>query len=651
MSRAPQPADREGLGHAAARRRSVLLISLVAATLALAAWATTIFTRFPGRGRSNVLDQSDVAAEGNGPSRLDAGLGSLHASTSQRQWRDDDAQFSPESDGWESESFALQAKAKLQQLTRLLTQTDAVRAEDLSAFASDDYLGQPLRPPNLREVVRDKVVTVWREESDTTSEVTAEYRGVRGLARSLSDLSKPLSTARDVQIHVKIHAVALTPTSAKTTVDFEAHGRVNGGTIQQNATWLCDWSRRDHANPKLTSIRVTSFEEVLGRAPQATWFTDCTESVLERNDSFRQQLGFGLNHYLRRIERVHGMQVYARTGLAVGDVNGDGLDDLYLCQPGGLPNRLYIQNPDGTATDRSQAAGVDWLEETHGALLVDLDNDGDQDLALACTAGICLMENDARGVFRVRARLSTERSIESLSAVDFDNDGDLDLYNCVYRPDPGVQHEGSADEFLYHDANNGGVNRMFRNDIVPSDQWQFVDVTEACGLDQDNRRWSLAASWEDFDNDGDQDLYVANDYGQNCLYRNDDGQFVNVADAAGVVDFGSGMSVSWADFNHDGWMDLYVGNMYSSAGNRIAGQGEFMSDRGEGMRRIYRRFAKGNSLFTNLDGRRFRESGAEAAVEMGRWAWSSVFADINNDGWDDLLVANGFITADDHRDL
>ena len=243
-----------------------------------------------------------------------------------------------------------------------------------------------------------------------------------------------------------------------------------------------------------------------------------------------------------------------------------------------------------------------------------LDNDGDQDLAVSTTAGLLLMENDSTGRFSLRDRLDVERSAESLSAVDYDHDGDLDLNNCVYRADPTRKHTGAAAKFVYHDANNGGVNRLFRNDISTSADgvWRMTDVTRQCGLDESNRRWSLAASWEDFDNDGDQDLYVANDYGQNCLYRNQHGHFVNVADEAGVVDFGSGMSVCWGDYNRDGWMDLYVGNMFSSAGNRIATQRNFKAGADQRTRDLYRRFAKGNSLFENIGGVRFREVGKEA---------------------------------------
>jgi hypothetical protein len=314
---------------------------------------------------------------------------------------------------------------------------------------------------------------------------------------------------------------------------------------------------------------------------------------------------------------------------------------------------LLIQQPDGTAIDQSAAAGVDWLDHTSSALLIDLDNDGAQDLVVSTSSGIVVMENDKAGQFQWRATLPLSGSdVQSLSAADYDNDGDLDFYICMDFATRNALNNQAPVGFVYYDANDGGANILFRNDLLSQNAlWKFTDVTAETGLDVNNRRHSLAASWEDYDNDGDQDLYVANDYGQNSLYRNDDGRFVDIATNSGVVDHGSGMSVSWADVNRDGKMDLYVGNMFSSAGNRITRQSNFRSGDGQNVRSVYSRFAKGNSLFTGDGSGAFQEVGAAAGVERGRWAWSSVFADLNNDGWQDILVANGYITTEDTGDL
>ena len=106
------------------------------------------------------------------------------------------------------------------------------------------------------------------------------------------------------------------------------------------------------------------------------------------------------------------------------------------------------------------------------------------------------------------------------------------------------------------------------------------------------------------------------------------------------------------DFNRDGLPDIYVGNMFSSAGNRIAYQRQFRTDVDEETRALYQRHARGNSLFQNMGNGKFQDVSQTAAVTEARWAWSSNFTDINNDGWQDLVVANGMVTGtDDTGDL
>jgi hypothetical protein len=556
--------------------------------------------------------------------------------------------YDPASDGWQSEAVAAKAESRLKTIFSEISDPDALDQDAFRTFVTDDFSCTPLRPADMATAFRDESIVVLRPRSGETE----SFNGSAGLRSALRALAEPFLDATDIHLKIKTIRIDLPADPlAETRHYFHVAGTLESGTVEQNAAWTCRWHLQQPEGLVLASIQVTDFEEVHVTTARHTWLSDCTESVLGANTSFHEQLAYGLNHWSKRIERIHFSGNATVYGLAVGDANGDGLDDVYLCQTGGLPNRLYIQNADGTATDRSAWAGVDWLTYTSSALFVDLDNDGDQDLGVVTPYQLIVMANDGTGRFEPKTVLPlVDFNAQGLSAVDYDGDGDLDFYLCMEVAVAGARPKERAPEFSYHDANDGAANLLLRNDIA-AENWTFTDVTRQAGLDINNRRHTLAAAWEDYDNDGDQDLYVGNDFGKNCLYRNDGGAFSEVATAAGVVDQASGMSVSWADYNQDGLMDLYVANMFSAAGSRITRQALFKPDADEATRGIYQRFAKGNSLFKNVGGGRFEEVGKEAGVEMGRWAWASPFMDINNDGLDDLLVANGYFTNDDTKDL
>ena len=154
-------------------------------------------------------------------------------------------------------------------------------------------------------------------------------------------------------------------------------------------------------------------------------------------------------------------------------------------------------------------------------------------------------------------------------------------------------------------------------------------------------------------------------FGWNCFFRNDqtdDGQtvFVDIAQQAGGLDDSFGMSVNFGDYDRDGWIDVYISNMYSYAGNRITFQDQFKADSTDSVKKRFQRFARGNTLLRNAGPSTdetagpiitFEDRSVDSAVNMGRWAWSSCFLDINNDGWEDLFVNNGYITASDSGDL
>jgi hypothetical protein len=407
---------------------------------------------------------------------------------------------------------------------------------------------------------------------------------------------------------------------------------------EYSATWKCLWEE-DGEDLKLCRLEVAKFETVSSRGP---WFIDGTQTVIGQNARFEAQVMRGIEFWSKRISRIGDLAMTGHHGIAVGDVNGDGLEDLYVCDGGSLPNQLYLQQPDGTALEVAAQWGVAWLEDSRSALLVDLDNDGDQDLVVATIAMITFAENMGKGGFELRGGFPGAPYPFSLSAADFDSDGDLDLYTCVYSANDdsltGKRGFESGSPVPFNDAENGGRNVLLAN----LGGFRFGDVTAEVGLDQKNTRWSFAAAWEDLDRDGDPDLYVANDFGRNCLYINENSRFKEVAAEAGVEDMGAGMSVAWGDFNRDGAADLQIGNMFSAAGRRVG----FQQDFGEGKKRM----ARGNSLFAG-SGDSFREVSEEAGIVIGGWAWSSAFADLDNDGWQDLVVANGYLSNTRDDDL
>ena len=511
-----------------------------------------------------------------------------------------------------------------------------------------------LRPNDLATILEDGNFTVRRS--------TAKEEGKsRPLSRALVTLTTLFDNDGPDRAKFKVFNIDMTdPTSPVTRQYVSLAGRsADRGYLEINMVWRAEWKQTGQ-NPELAKVHPESYEEIAYRSPEnSPVFSDSTESVLGTDASYQKQLRFGNTHWRQRIEVFNRFFKFGHHGLAVGDINGDGWDDLYVCQNGGLPNRLYVRQADGTARDVAAASGVDLLDLTRSALLVDLDNDGDQDLVLAADTGLLAFRNDGRGRFKARLRYPKIRNAFGLSAADYDNDGDLDLYVCRYfaKKEEGA---GLAVPVPYFAANNGGGNFLIRNDgpsSNPSNWLDFSDATTASGLEaQNNRRFSFASVWEDVDRDGDQDLFVANDFGLKNLYVNNKGTFRDTALASGIDDGGFGMSACAGDFDGDGTPDLYAGNMFSAAGNRVTRQPQFRPGLDSAIRSRFQRMARGNSLFrgrgVNASGVPVYDDVSESTgVTVGRWSWGSLFVDFNNDGWEDLMVANGFVTGSVPDDL
>jgi Flp pilus assembly protein TadD/peroxiredoxin len=426
------------------------------------------------------------------------------------------------------------------------------------------------------------------------------------------------------------------------------------GTLKDQAReqrvghWLTRWSRSE--NHGWQAVRWQATGETLARAREPI-FIDVTARAFGQAASYKNQLLYGVDHWRTVLDGASGIDVYGNSGLAVGDFDNDGFDDLYICQPAGLPNRLYRNRGDGSFEDVTEQTGVGVLDDTACALFADFENKGVQDLLVVCGGGPMLFLNQGNGKFALKpdafkfAR-SPQGTFTHAAIADYDRDGRLDIYFCLYSYYVGLDQYHYP--VPYFDARNGPPNFLLHNEGNAI----FTDRTDAAGLNAENDRYSFACAWGDLNGDGSPDLYVANDFGRNNLYRNNgDGTFTTVSTEAGVNDPGAGMSACWFDFDSDGNQDIYVANMWSAAGQRISEQRIFHEGDPENIRDLYRRHARGNSLYRNQGAGKFRNMSDEAGVEMGRWAWSSDAWDFDHDGYSDLYIANGYISGPDSRDV
>ncbi len=556
-------------------------------------------------------------------------------------------------DDFVTEKYADQIAAILAQWSTGVLQSPQ-DVEAIEKVLVSNFSGGALRPVESR-VLRSGVIEI-RHNTFKTEAALGRDAFLREFRSALGSFSKLLTAEFQVtSIHADTtSATTLSPIQLQTRIRFELVGTGRDCYREQRVGyWQLDWE--GSASGEFWVRNWQAMEETQSRS-RAPGYIDVTAAALGGNASYSSQLLHGTDYWRTVLDGACGIDIYGHNGVSIGDIDGDGFDDLYVCQPGGLPNRLYRNRGDGTFEDITEASGVGVIENTTCALIVDVDNDGRQDLIVVKASGPMLFLNQGGGRFLQKANAFVfanppQGTFTGAAAADYDHDGWLDIYFCLYAFYQGTDQYKYPSP--YYDAENGPPNFMMRNHRDGT----FHDVTAETGLNQNNTRYSFCCGWSDFNHDGWPDLYVVNDFGRKNLYRNNgNGTFTDIAPQAGVEDVGAGMGVCWFDYDNDGAEDLYVADMWTAAGERISTQDIFQKDAPREIRALYHKHAMGNSLFRNAsrnDGTSaaFEDATRAAGVGIGRWAWSSDAWDFDHDGYPDLYIANGMISSPSREDL
>jgi enediyne biosynthesis protein E4 len=333
------------------------------------------------------------------------------------------------------------------------------------------------------------------------------------------------------------------------------------------------------------------------------------------------------------------------SGVAILDYDNDGWPDIFLVNGTTLPgdpasskekptNHLFHNNHDGTFTDVTTHAGLDSIGWGQGACVGDYDNDGFDDIYVTGYGKNRLFHNQGNGTFKEVAEQSGVAGTgkewgTGCAFVDYDRDGKLDLVVANYvhfdlaktpKPGagPGCMWKGapvmcgprglqSAPNVIYHNLGNG----------------KFEDVSKSTDFERTNGHYCFSVTTLDYNEDGWPDIYVACDSTPSILYRNNhDGTFTDVAADSGVAynEDGreqAGMGSTSADYDGDGHLDLFKTNFSDDTST------------------LYH--ANGDGTFTDLT----FEAGL--GINTDALGWGTMFADVDNDGWPDLLVVNGHV--------
>ncbi|MEW7281242.1 VCBS repeat-containing protein [Aquimarina sp. 2201CG1-2-11] len=383
-------------------------------------------------------------------------------------------------------------------------------------------------------------------------------------------------------------------------------------------------------------------ETVTVAPPKSTLFQEisASQSHVEFQNKVEETLYFNFLNY---------SYIYNGGGVAIGDINNDGLEDVYFSSNQGS-NALYLNKGNFVFEDITSKSGVaDELGWSTGVSIVDINVDGWMDIYV-CKAGALkdseqrknkLYINQKDGTFIEQADqygIASKAFSTQAYYLDYDKDGDIDIYLVNHRPD--FKNNVVIDPRIQSDYRPESTDQLFENV-----EGKFIDVTQKSGIL--NKAWGLSASIGDFNGDQWPDIYVANDFLEpDFLYiNNQDGTFTDkILDTFDHITANS-MGSDYADINNDLKPDLVVLDMMSD--DHIRSKENMAAMSTENFNAVvkagYHHQYMSNMLQLNLGDGVYSEIGQLAGVAKTDWSWAPVLADFNNDGYNDLFVTNGIL--------
>lgn len=354
---------------------------------------------------------------------------------------------------------------------------------------------------------------------------------------------------------------------------------------------------------------------------------------------------------------IEYLYFYNGGGVAIGDINNDGLADIYFTANQG-PNRLYLNKGNFQFEDITEQAGVagdgNW---STGVSMADVNGDGYLDI-FVCGVGRYKKFNGRNQLFINNGDLTfTEKTNEyglafqgfstQAAFFDYDNDGDLDMYLLNHAVHTS---RSSGDIGLRYQPDSLAGDKLYRNDLVPGGTPFFREVTSSAGIHNSRIGYGLGVAVSDVNGDGYPDIYIANDFQENdYLYINQgDGTFVQRAEVAFGHTSRFSMGTDIADINNDGLPDILTLDMLPKDEEVVkttAGEDPYEIFRFKLRSGFHYQFARNTLQLHQGSGTDgiplFSDIACLAGVEASDWSWSALLADFDNDGFRDIFVTNG----------